>query len=171
MPSGSSTNNTRNFSDIHWPVWGIRSHEHIGQGLITDRHGIRRLDSEDKSMPFPLRRLAIASMKDYKVYPLRKALWNFKDLLKSGSLCFIDYSGKVYYYEKKTFYPLVYRKIRDRRYTNTTTIFTVEDVNSVFEVKGKLNHEALYAGILVIDKGYLLYEVANEKLKDSKRKI
>lgn len=171
MPSGSSTNNIQSFSDIHWPVWGIRPHESISRGLITDSSGIRRLDLEDKTWDFPVRRLRAKTMKDYKVYPLRKALWNFKDLLNSGFLCFVDYSGRVYYYEKKTFYPLVYRKILSRKYTNTTTVFKIENINSVFEVRGKLNPEAKYAGLLVIDRGYLLYEVTNKKLKDSKRKI
>lgn len=171
MPSANSTNNTQSFSNIHWPVWTIRSHEYISKGLIKDGAGIRRLDLEDKTWEFPVRRLKAKTMKDYKVYPLKKAVWNFKDLLQSGSLCFVDYSGKIYYYEKKTFYPLVYRKILSRKYTDTATIFKVEGINSAFEVKGKLNLEAGYAGLLVIDRGYLLYEVTNQKLKDSKRKI
>jgi len=130
MPLVNSINSTQNFSNIHWPVWVIRPHEHIGEGLITDRHGIRRIDLADKSMPFPKRRLAIKVLKDYKVYPLRKAIWNFKDLLASKILDFIDFEGKIYHYTK-----------------------------------------SVYAGLLHIDKGYLLYEVTTEKLKDTKRKI
>ena len=171
MPLESSTSNIQSFSDIHWPVWTIRPHEYISEGLIKDSSGIRRLDLEDKSWPFPVRRLKAKTFKDYKVYPLKKAIWNFKDLLQSSSLCFIDYSGKVYYYKKTTFVPLVYRKIISRKYTNTTTVFRVEGINSAFEVRGKLNLEATHAGLLVIDRGYLLYEVTNQKLKDSKRKL
>jgi hypothetical protein len=171
MPSVSSTNNTQSFYSIHWPVWGIRSHEYISKGLIKDRAGIRRLDLEDKSDSFPIRRLKAQKLSAYKVYPLKKSIWNFKDLLKSGMLCFVDYNGKVYKYQKSKFYPLVYKKITSRRYTNTTTIFNIKGINSVFEVNGKLNLEAEYAGLINIGRGYLLYEVTNKLLKTSKRKI
>jgi len=171
MPSGNSTNNTQSFSSIHWPVWSIRPHDHIGGGLVTDRYGIRRIDLEDKSISFPMRRLAIKSLTDYKVYPLRKPIWSFKDLLASKMLCFIDFEGKIYNYKKSVFHPLIYRKIISRKYTNTTTIFKVKGVPTFFEIEGKLNLEATYAGILSIDRGYLLYEVTNKKLKDTKRKI
>ncbi len=171
MPLESSTSNTPSFSDIHWPVWMLRPHEHIGGGLVTDRYGIRRIDLVDKSISFPMRRLAIKAMKDYKVYPLRKAIWNFKDLLSSGQLHFIDYEGKIYNYTKSVFHPLVYRKILSKKYTNTTTIFKVKGINSFFEVAGKLNLEAMYAGIINIDRGYLLYEVTKDKLKDTRKKI
>jgi hypothetical protein len=171
MPLANSTSSTQNFSNIHWPVWVIRPHEHIGEGLITDRQGIRRIDLADKSMPFPKRRLAIKVLKDYKVYPLRKAIWNFKDLLASKILDFIDFEGKIYHYTKSVYHPLVYKKIIYKKYTDTTTIFKVKGVNSFFEIAGKLNLAAEYAGLLHIDRGYLLYEVTTEKLKDTKRKI
>ena len=102
---------------------------------------------------------------------MKKPIWSLKDLVKSGLLTFVDYEGKINNYKKQKFYPLVYRKILSRKYTENTTIFKIEDINSVFEVKGKLNLKAEYAGLLRIDRGYLLYEVTNEKLKDSKRKI
>ena len=103
MPSENLTNSTPSFSNIHWPVWIIRNHEHIGAGLITDRYGIRRIDLEDKTLSFPMRRVAIKNLKDYKVYPLRKAIWNFKDLLSSKMLHFIDFEGKIYNYKKSVF--------------------------------------------------------------------
>jgi hypothetical protein len=171
MPSGNLTNNTQSFSSIHWPVWTIRPHDYIGGGLVTDRYGIRRIDLEDKSISFPMRRLAIKTLTDYKVYPLRKAIWNFKDLLASKMLCFIDFKGRIYNYKKSVFHPLIYRKIIFKKYTDTTTIFKVKDIAAFFEVAGKLNLEAEYAGLLHIDRGYLLYEVTTEKLKDTKRKI
>lgn len=118
-----------------------------------------------------MRRLAIKAMKDYKVYPLRKAIWSFKDLLASKQLHFIDYRGKIYNYTKSVFHPLVYRKILSRKYTNTTTIFKVKGIPSFFEISGKLNLQAEYAGIISIDRGYLLYEVTKDKLKDTKKKI
>jgi len=73
--------------------------------------------------------------------------------------------------KKTTFYPLVYKEITKRWYTDNSTVFKVKGINSPFEVRGKLNLKAKYAGILSIDKGYLLYEVTNTKLKDSRRKI
>jgi len=118
-----------------------------------------------------MRRIAIKSLKDYKVYPLRRAIWSFKDLLASKMLHFIDFEGRVYNYNKSTYHPLVYKKIISKKYTDTTTIFKVKDVNAFFEVAGILNYEAEYVGLLKIDRGYLLYEVTNTKLKDSKRKI
>ena len=171
MPSVSSTNNIQSFSNIHWPVWGIRHHEYISKGLIKDKVGIRRLDLEDKHNTFPFRRIQAQRLNDYKLYPLKKPIWSLKDLVKSGLLTFVDYKGNIYNYKKQKFYPLVYRKILSRKYTENTTIFKIENINSVFEVKGKLNLKAEYAGLLRIDRGYLLYEVTNEKLKDSKRKI
>jgi len=168
MPSENLTNSTPSFSNIHWPVWIIR---HIGAGLITDRYGVRRIDLEDKTLSFPMRRVAIKKLKDYKVYPLRKAIWNFKDLLACKMLHFIDFKGKIYNYKKSVFHPLVYRKIISKKYTDTTTIFRVKGVPAFFEIAGKLNLEAEYAGLLHIDRGYLLYEVTTEKLKDTKRKI
>lgn len=157
--------------DIHWPVWAIRSHELISGGLITDAKGIRRLDLADKAEPFPQRRLMAKEMKDYKLYPLKKAIWNFKDLILSGSNKFIDYEGRLFNYKKTTFYPLIYRKVIWRKYTENSTIFGLEDINSPFEIKGKLNLRAIYAGVLKVRRGYLLYEMTNEKLKDSRRKL
>ena len=78
---------------------------------------------------------------------------------------------KIYKYKKTTFYPLVYKEIVEKWYTDNSTIFKIRGINSPFEVRGKLNLEAKYAGVLRIDKGYLLYEVTNTKLKDSRRKI
>ena len=173
MPSESLKNNTPNFSSIHWPVWIIRPHESISGGLITDKRGIRRLDLKENptNAEFPVRRIQAKSLTDYPVYPLKKAIWSLKDLLSSGHLCFIDFEGKIYKYKKTTFYPLVYKEIVEKWYTDNSTIFKIRGINSPFEVRGKLNLEAKYAGVLRIDKGYLLYEVTNTKLKDSRRKI
>ena len=173
MPSESLKNNTPNFSDIHWPVWIIRPHDSISGGLITDKRGIRRLDLKENNTnaDFPVRRIQAKSLTDYPVYPLKKPIWSLKDLLSSGHLCFVDYEGKIYKYKKTTFYPLVYKEITKRWYTDSSTVFKVKGINSPFEVRGKLNLKAKYAGILSIDKGYLLYEVTNTKLKDSRRKI
>jgi hypothetical protein len=46
-----------------------------------------------------MRRVAIKKLTDYKVYPLRKAIWNFKDLLASKMLHFIDFEGNIYNYK------------------------------------------------------------------------
>lgn len=167
----NSTNNILSFFDIHWPVWIIRPHDIISGGLITDDKGTRILDLPDKSIPFAQRRLIARGNEDYRLYPLRTAIWNFKDLLKSGCNKFIDYEGKIFTYKKKRFYPLVYRAIIWRKYTDNTTIFGLKNINSPFEVKGRLNIEALYAGVLKVNRGYLLYELTNEKLPDSKRKL
>ncbi len=171
MPSESLKNSTPNFSSIHWPVWIIRPHESIMGGLITDRRGIRRIDLPDKVDPFPVRRLQLKKLKDYPVYPLKRTIWSLKDLLSSGQLCFIDYNGIIYKYKKQTFYPLIYREILERKYTDNSTIFKLKNINTPFEVFGQLNLEAKFAGVLKIDRGYLLYEVTNKKLKDTRRKI
>jgi len=65
----------------------------------------------------------------------------------------------------------VYKKILERKYSTNTTIFKLKDINPLFEVRGLLNAEATYAGILEIGRGYLLYEVTNTKLKNTRRKI
>ena len=171
MPSASLKNNTPNFSNIHWPVWIIRPHDSIAGGLITDKRGIRRIDLLGDDSEFTVRRLKAKNLKDYPLYPLTKAIWSLKDLLSSGHLCFIDYEGKIYKYKKTTFYPLVYKEILERWYTDNSTVFLLKGVNSPFEVRGRLNLHAKYAGVLKIDKGYLLYEVTNIKLKDTRRKI
>ena len=171
MPLENSKNNTLSFFDIHWPIWSIRHHEIISGGLITDDKGTRRLDLEDKKDPFTQRRLIAKEMKDYKLYPLKKAIWNFKDLILSGSNKFIDYEGRLFNYKKTKFYPLIYRKVIWRKYTSNSTIFGLEDINSPFEIKGKLNLRAIYAGVLKVGRGYLLYEMTNEKLKDTRRKL
>ena len=164
MPSASLKNNTPNFSNIHWPVWIIRPHDSIAGGLITDKRGIRRIDLLEDDSEFTVRRLHAKNLKDYPLYPLTKAIWSLKDLLSSGHLCFIDYEGKIYKYKKTTFYPLVYKEILERWYTDNSTVFLLKGVNSPFEVRGRLNLHAKYAGVLKIDKGYLLYEVTNIKL-------
>lgn len=171
MPLENSKNNTLSFFDIHWPVWTLRPYELISGGLITDNRGTKRLDLEDKTLPFPQRRLIAEEMEDYKLYPLKKAIWNFKDLLLSGSNSFIDYEGNIYKYQKSKYYPLIYRKVIWRKYTENTTIFGLDKVNTPFEIKGKLNLRAIYAGVLKVGRGYLLYEMTNEKLKDTRRML
>lgn len=171
MPLVNLKSNILNFSNIHWPVWIIRAHEIIAGGLVTDAKGIRRLDLTDKSDPFPIRRIKAKKLKDYNVYPLRKPIWNVRDLVTSGNLTFVDYEGKVFYYKKTKFYPLIYRKIIYKKYTESSTVFKVHGIHTVFEVKGKLNLKGEYAGILIIDKGYLFYELSKTKKKDTKRKV
>lgn len=171
MPSENLKSNIPNFSNIHWPVWIIRPHDSIAGGLVTDKRGTRRIDLIGDDAEFTLRRLHAKNLKDYPLYPLGKIIWSFKDLLASGHLCFIDTKGKIYKYKKTTFYPLQYKEILDRRLTGSSTVFTLKGVHHPFEVRGKLNLHAKYAGVLKIDKGYLLYEVTNQKLKDSRRKI
>jgi hypothetical protein len=171
MPLESLKSNTPNFSSVHWPIWVVRPHESISRGLVTDKRGIRRIDLPDDEAEFTVRRLHAKNLKDYPLYPLGKIIWSLKDLLASGHLCFIDMKGKIYKYKKTTFYPLVYKEIISRKATSNSTIFTLKGVHHPFEVKGKLNLHAKYAGVIKIDKSYLLYEVTNEKLKDSRRKI
>jgi len=165
------TNNIQSFSKIHWPVWKIRQHYSISGGLVTDKSGIRILDLSDKTLPFPIRRLKLEKQKEYSIYPLRKPVWSLKDLLLEKILYFIDYEGHIYHHKKTTYYPLVYKKILERKYSTNTTIFKLKDINPLFEVRGLLNAEATYAGILEIGRGYLLYEVTNTKLKNTRRKI
>jgi|APSaa5957512535_1039671.scaffolds.fasta_scaffold15351_4 hypothetical protein len=171
MPSESLKSNTLSLFDIHWPVWPLRTHESISKGLITDSRGTRRLDLEDKSLPFTKRRLIAKELEDYKLYPLKKNIWTFKDLILSGSRDFIAYDGIIFKYKKSNYYPLIYREVIWRKYTSNSTIFGVKDVSSPFEVKGKLNLEAVYAGVLKVGRGYLLYEMTNTRLKDTRRMI
>jgi hypothetical protein len=167
----NSINSIQSFYKIHWPVWKIRQHYSINGGLVTDSSGKRILDLLDKTLPFPIRRLKLTEQKEYSVYPLRKPIWSLKDLLVEKILCFIDYEGNIYHHKKTTYYPLIYKKILERKYSTNTTIFKLKDINPIFEIRGLLNAEATYAGILEIGRGYLLYEVTNTKLKDTKRKI
>jgi len=164
----NSKNSTLNLSNISWPIFIIRKHEWISEGKIKDNYGIRQLDDLSAEGNLGQRRLRILENK----YPLKKALYNIKDLIttKSTERTFIDSKGKIFTLTKKKYYPLLYRKIvRKDLIEDVGTIFYLAGINNPFETRGELNPEVKYVGVLKIFKGYLLYEFSKEWKKNSRR--
>lgn len=164
-------NSTLSLPKVSWPIFVIRDHEWISKGKIKDKYGVRVLDNINATGNLGQRRLTI---KPQDLYPLKKAIYNLKDMLKISrrNKTFIDSEGKVFRLQKKKYYPLLYKKIiKQFLVENVGTVFYLAGINTPFEVKGILNSDIKYVGVLKIGKGYLLYEFSKERKKKSRKLI
>lgn len=111
------------------------------------------------------------------LYKLKVAIFFISDFIKlaSKSSWFIDSNGQVFSYTKTLRVPLLFKKIAKLVSTSTGgLIVEVEGISSRFKTLLPLRSYTevpKYAGILKIDKGYLLYGLYKDRLKDSNRMI
>jgi hypothetical protein len=140
----------------------------IGDGLVTidglivdDRNmsgntlGKRRLQTPFKSL-----------------FPLKKSVNNLTELIRCNKKLFIDTIGLIFTYEKTKWVQLKYLKIDRIIKKETKCLLYVSKYKSAFIIPRPPAESYSYAGILhLAGEPWILYDYANTKLKDTRRKV
>lgn len=171
--------NTLSWSDIIFPLFplglGIEGfYEEDKVLFVKDHTGYRILDDKNLSGDSLGERRLHLKAETKQIYPLKRKIDTFIDLVKYSKVYkyYIDVEGRQFKYNKTRFAKLLYRPILFSKFVEGKgTVFTVKGVNSWFEVNYLLHPEARWAGLLKIDRTWLLYDLSFEKKQDSRRKI
>ena len=159
----------RQFKNLDFPLFLLGS----SNWELVD--GLLLLDGElldDKNMrgeTLGLRRMLTPHKKQYH---LREMITTANGLMKQKTKYFIDNSGRPFIYEKIEFAKLKYLKIKKIDYKTKACLLCVHGCSFPFTIPRPPEPGYTWAGILHIrDNPWLLYEYAEEKLKDTRRKI
>lgn len=173
--------------EIHWPVFLLRGEDPITHNgvcmygrLVYDieleiyRHQFRIID--DKSIPggtLGERRLHLSTRK-VPLYRLNKAVYSVGDLLRLTSNTkpwVIDSSGILFKYKRKIRAPLTCHKItKVLRNSKGTYILELEGIPERFKLLNDVQ-DCKYAGVLTINRKYILYGLYEESFKKTFRKV
>jgi hypothetical protein len=84
---------------------------------------------------------------------------------------FIDSNGLIFKYELTKYVPLEYFKIK--RFVSNPVGYTIEvyGIHCKFYLNRVPQLEERYAGILIVDRGYVLYELTDRHKPKTRRKI
>ena len=103
---------------------------------------------------------------------LNRALINHVGVIKQTNKTFIDSRGMPFIYEKTQFCKLKYYKIRRVEHREVASLLWVHKVTIPFTIPRPPYEGRSWAGILHQgDAPWMLYEYAEEKLKDTRRKV
>ena len=159
----------REFTQIQFPVFVMDS------GNWEEADGLLFCDGklvDDKNQPgktLGARRLQ-TPFKDK--YELKHSIQYPNGLIKQPSPHFIDNNGTPFVYQKELIVPLKYYKINKIKYKDTVCTITVKGQNAPFTVPRPPSPENVWAGILHLHGvPWMLYEDAEKKLKDTRRKV
>ena len=133
----------------------------IENQIVDDRNmrgdslGIRRLQTPHKNL-----------------LPLKRSLLNLTGVIKQNTSTFIDSNGFPFVYEKTIWCKLKYYKIRKIERKEIASVLWLHGVTAPSVIPRPPHGEMKWAGMIHFnDDPWLLYEYAEEKLKDSKRKV
>jgi hypothetical protein len=122
---------------------------------IGDTLGVRRMQTPHKN-----------------ILSLKNQLDTFRALILSNHKYFIDTNGFVFIYEKTKFCKLKYYKIKDVIQRDSFSRIKLENVKDEFKVPRPPAMDMFYAGCLLYGKHpWVLYDYAETKLKDTRRKV
>lgn len=109
-----------------------------------------------------------------KLKKLTRAVFFLGDLVKvaTSSTWFIDSNGSVFRYSKRTSVKLTYKKIKKVIPIKTGgAIIEVEGIPNRFKCLYMPSKSKSYAGVLFYNMSYILYDLADIKYDDTRRKI
>lgn len=140
----------------------------------STKTNIRVIDDKniDKST-LGLRRLRL-KVDGEQLYPIGKAIYFLVDLVKlaKATSWFIDNTGLIFQHSKRTRVKLKCCKIKQVLPLNGLgAVIEVEGIPQRFKTIFKPKPEEIYAGVLILNAGYILYGFYTELQKDTWRKI
>ena len=125
------------------------------KNMKGDTLGVRRLQSPMKS-----------------IYPLKSMIKDIASLLRHQGRYYIDTSGYFFTKEKTKTVQLKYHKILRVEKKTIASVLWIKDCPFPFTLERPLPKNMTWAGILYREgMPWLLYDVSQEKLKDTWRKI
>ena len=174
-------------SEIVWPVFRLSEKppqqrdglvffftEYVDTSNITSGN-LRIVDNQNlPQKTLGLRRLALKSDPETKLFPIRTAIYFLADLVKlaKATTWFIDSSGRVFHYEKNTRAKLQTKKIKQ--------VLPADGIGCVFELEGIPNRfkairrpepDQIYARVLKLGMGFLFYGFCDTVKPDSWRMV
>jgi len=172
-------------SEISFPVYPLRRHRRIFEGskgvvfIETDLGEIAILDDTSLEGTFNQRRLRLSlqlKTKDFRLYPLPKSYSTLGTMLrnrvKDNAKKYIDSTGKVFEYKPSKFYRLKYLKIIEKYVVKgKCAIILLDTINTPFKISSLPPDKFMWAGVLISDLGYILYDFSTDKLPDTVRKL
>jgi hypothetical protein len=114
------------------------------------------------------------NIKTGNVYPLYSPIVNHRQLVldKNPTKTYIDMNGYIFKYVKSRFVPLKYYYICHKEFYNNSIIYSLTGLFCKFIVKStESSIEAKYLGLLSIDGGYMIYDLAKNRKKNTRVKI
>jgi len=127
---------------------------------------------DDKNMPgetLGLRRMLSHHKNQYE---LKNMITSVNGLMKQTTKYFIDNTGNPFVYEKTQFAKLKYLKIKKVEPKTKACLLWLHGCSFPFTIPRPPETGFIWAGILHIhNKPWVLYEYAEEKLKDTRRKV
>jgi hypothetical protein len=159
----------RSIKKIEWPVYALPSSNwELADGLLF-LDGQLLDDKNVKERTLGLRRLKTPLQ---GLMPLRKQIDTITALLKQSTNCFIDSLGRPFIYEKTTMCELKYYEILRVDRKDTASLLWVKGVSFPFTIPRPPEDGMLWAGVLHFHGlPWILYEYAETKLKDTRRKV
>jgi len=164
----------KNFSDIEFPIFTLtpnykRIWDEFNVKYIETPSGIYILDNMNlNGRTLGERRLKI---KTGLRYSPRKVYYNIAQLIKSNNKTYIDNTGCVFTYRKTRMVPLKYFKVMDVISTEEGCTLLIKGINYKLRTNCREAYNIKYVGLLIVDNNYILYDVSNIPLKDTRRKI
>lgn len=177
-----------NLSEINWPVFKLGttkpqeeggilyySKEYVNIDNMETRASFRVVD--DKSVPganLGLRRLNIRASDPKLMYPMHIAFYFLGDLIKNAkpNIWYIDTTGKIFQYKKTASAKLTCHKIKQVLPLNGLgAIIELEGITQRFKCLYSPKLDQVYAGILNLGMGQLLYGFYFEPFKQSYRRV
>lgn len=170
----------KSISNITLPLFPIADEvilEPLGRGTVVYTHNdggtILPLyidDKEAQGSTLGERRLSIL-VSGRKLFPLSRAIYSLRDLIKRGSSLYIDTNGEIFRYRKSEFYEVHYHKIKDFRSYTADTILLVENLHCPILADRPPQGGEDHVGLIYIDRGYLLYDFSEGFRESYRRKI
>lgn len=163
--------------DVEFPLYKIGKHEsirHDESNILYIHTGYNEyiLDNPNLGGSTLSARRRKINDKD-SLYKFRKTIFDFAQLIKQkGSNFYMDSTGKLFKYRKEKYYPIIYRKIINRRIIEGKgTMIKVQGIEQPILVSNKLALHNDYAGLILYRGGYILYELVDYKKPDTRKKI
>lgn len=112
-----------------------------------------------------------AKISEDSLYKLRGTIFSVPQLLNSKYKTYIDTNGLVFKYNKHSFVPLVYHKVKKVIKKEDGCIVSFKDTTYMAKMPYRDAIRIKYAGILHTQLGDILYEYTEEKKKNTRKKI
>lgn len=107
-----------------------------------------------------------------ELWPLKRAVDNITAIIKQPGGAYIDSKGKCFIYEKTKFGRVKYHKIKDIEHKGNLCVLRLIGITFAFTIPRPPKPGYNWVGVLYVDgHPWVLYEYAEEKLPEMRRKI
>lgn len=157
-----------------FPLYALREYNSIDvEGewvVISTFHSRFVLDNKSLKGNYWQRRVRMLDMElPYRMYPLKEKFSTVSQVALSKRRHFIDSEGKLFKYKPSVFYKIQYEKVRLSWTTDSgKTAFIGVKCPDTFLVDAV---EFSHFGYIKVGMRYVLYELTNERKKDSRKKL